>query len=305
MTRIKALYLTCLILITFSGCTNDTPPAIVLPTQISATVLPTQIPADVLPREPPPSTPPLPSCAPFTQTAGLPQTPTEYTVEIVNTFPHDSQAFTQGLLYHDGQFIEGTGLRGQSTVRKVEVESGIVEISVPIEATQFGEGTAVLGQSLVQLTWQAGIAYVYDVDTLTQIGSFQYAGEGWGLTTDGQCFIMSNGSSQIVYRDPDTFEPVGTLDVIDGTGPVVRLNELEYIDTEIWANIWQTNQIARIDPQSGQVTGWIDVTPLVEQVQPTRSGAVPNGIAYDEVNGRIYLTGKLWPTVFEVNIIEK
>ncbi len=228
----------------------------------------------------------------------------KYQLQIIQTYPHDQNAFTQGLVFHDGQLYEGTGLRGQSTVRLVELESGHVQKQVGIDASEFGEGTAVLNNKLYQLTWQSQKGYIYDLENLAPIGTFNYTGDGWGLTTNGQCLIMSNGSSQITYRDPQTFEILGTLIVKEGEKEIHLLNELEYINGEIWANIYSSPFIVRIDPETGQVLGWIDGSPLVKMVQPRNSEAVLNGIAYDAENGRIFLTGKLWQTLFEVQLIQ-
>lgn len=259
-----------------------------------------------------PSPIPLPSsatktseaCVRVRQSAILAAPPTVSIVSIVQLYPHDPEAFTQGLVFYEGDLIEATGLRGRSTIRHVDLETGAVEQSVSIADREFGEGAAVLNNKLYQLTWQANTAYVYDVETLTLRQTFSYKGEGWGLTENGRCLIMSNGSHIITYRDPETFEPLAQIEVIDENGPVNQLNELEYIDGEIWANVWQTNRIARIDPQSGAVLGWVDAAALTDLVQPTDGNAVLNGIAYDEENGRIFLTGKLWPTLFEVEIDE-
>lgn len=248
---------------------------------------------------------PLPHCTDGVPAANPDEPALQYSVQIVNQYPHDPAAFTQGFLYLNGEFYEGTGLRGQSTVRRVDIETGIVQRGRANFENEFGEGTAVFNDKLYQLTWQSQQGYMYTLDDIEQIGTFSYVGEGWGLTSNGRCLIMSNGSNQITYRDPETFAIIGTLAVFDNATPITQLNELEFIDGEIWANIWQTNKIARISPETGQVLGWIDVTPLVESVQPTHPQAVPNGIAYDGVNGRVFLTGKLWPTIFEVELEEK
>ena len=249
------------------------------------------------------STVETPHCSAGLQTNDLVEEIPIHTLRIVDQYPHDPNAFTQGFVFWDGKFIESTGLRGQSTVRFVEIESGLVEKVIANDAAEFGEGTAVFDNKLYQLTWKSGRGYVYDLDSFEQIGTFTYAGEGWGLTGNGRCLIMSNGSHLLTYRDPQTFEILGTLAIQDGNRFLSQLNELEYINDEIWANIWKSNLIARISPITGQVVGWIDATPLVNIVQPATNEAVLNGIAYDAENGRIFLTGKLWPTVFEVELI--
>lgn len=231
-------------------------------------------------------------------------TPVSQTVRIINQYPHDPNAFTQGLLIHNGFLYEGTGLRGRSTVRQVDLESGAVLQSTANIGSEFGEGTAVYDNTLYQLTWQSEVGYTYDLESLERLDAFFYEGEGWGLTTNGRCLIMSNGSNIITYRDPDTFSLLGSLPVQDGGQAIDQLNELEFIDGEIWANIWKSNQIVRISPTSGAVLGWIDASPLAELAQPNNNHAVLNGIAYDAENGRLYLTGKLWPILFEVEIVE-
>lgn len=246
---------------------------------------------------------PAPYCSDGIPSSENPTAP-EYKLQIIQAYPHDANAFTQGLLYFNGQLYESTGLRGQSTIRQVDLESGQVQKQVGIDPTQFGEGTAVYDNKLYQLTWQAGQGHIYDVNSLEQIGAFDYMGQGWGLTSNGACLIMSNGSSQITYRDPETFEILGTILVQDAGQEIHQLNELEYINGEIWANIWKSPFIVRIDPQTGHVLGWIDGSLLIETVQPRNNDAVLNGIAFDAENGRLFLTGKLWPTLFEVQLIQ-
>lgn len=225
--------------------------------------------------------------------------------EVVAQYPHDRAAYTQGLVYNpDGTFYEGTGLYGESTLRLVEAETGEVLRSVPLDDDQFGEGVAVIRDRIYQLTWQTGTAFVYDRETFDPLGTFTYDTEGWGLTTDGERLIMSDGSSRIVFRDPETFAATGAIDVRDGKLPVSNLNELELIDGEIWANVYQTNRIARIDPASGDVIGWIDLTGLLDRNDPANEGAeVLNGIAWDQETGRIFVTGKLWPSLFEIRLV--
>ena len=228
-----------------------------------------------------------------------------YTYEIINNYPHDPDAFTQGLVWENGMFYEGTGLYGRSSLRHVNSETGEVQQIIPIDETYFGEGIVVWENRIIQITWQNQTAFVYDKATFEQIGTFNYIGEGWGITHDGSCLIMSNGTNIISFRDPETFTEMGQIRVFDNNGPVMRLNELEYIDGEIFANVWPTNRIVRIDPQTGQVVGNVDLTNLLDMSALTQPVDVLNGIAYDAENGRIFVTGKLWPTLFEIELIEQ
>jgi glutamine cyclotransferase len=228
-----------------------------------------------------------------------------YGYEVVNTFPHDPDAFTQGLVYVDGVLYEGTGLNGRSSLRRVDLATGEVLQQVDLPEEQFGEGIAVLGERIWQLTWQSRIGWVYDRATFKSVGTVEYVTEGWGLTTDGERLIMSDGSSTLYFRDPETFGEIGRVEVRDGDSPVTRLNELEYVDGEVWANVWQTDRIARIDPASGRVTGWVDLTGLLSPED--RAGHqvdVLNGIAWDADTGRLFVTGKLWPVLYEIRIRE-
>jgi glutamine cyclotransferase len=203
----------------------------------------------------------------------------------------------------EGRLYEGTGRRGQSGLRQVDLETGQVLQSVSIGDEHFGEGIAVLGDRIYQLTWQTGICFVYDRDTFDAVETFNYATEGWGLTTDGERLIMSDGSNRIVYRNPRTFQVTGHIEVHDGQTPVPLLNELEYIDGEIWANVYTTNWIVRIDPTDGSVTGWIDLTGILAPNDGAPPVDVLNGIAQNPDTGRIYVTGKLWPTLFEIELV--
>ncbi len=221
----------------------------------------------------------------------------------MNTYPHDREAFTQGLVIENGVLYEGTGLYGESTLRRVNMQTGVVEQSVPLPAEVFGEGVTVFGDQLIQLTWQSQIGYVYDAQTFQLERTFSYPGEGWGLTDDGSQLFMSDGTATLRMLDPVTFEERGRLDVTDVTGPVTMLNELEFIRGEIWANVWQTDHIVRIDPQTGSVLGWIDLTGLLSQEERAQGADVLNGIAYDQVTERVFVTGKLWPKLFEIELI--
>lgn len=227
-----------------------------------------------------------------------------YTYQVVNAFPHDPTAFTQGLVYLDGVFYEGTGLRGQSTLRIVDPPTGQVLQQVALPEPYFGEGIAILGDRLYQLTWQEGTGFIYDRRTLALVGTWSYPGEGWGLTTDGHRLIMSDGTHQLRFLDPATLQEVGRLAVVDADGqPVVRLNELEYIEGEVWANVWQTDLIARIDPASGRVTGWVDLSGLLPPEERTQPVDVLNGIAYDAATGRLFVTGKWWPKLYQIEVV--
>ena len=228
-----------------------------------------------------------------------------YGYRVIHTYPHDPTAFTQGLVYQDGIFYEGTGLRGQSTLRKVDPASGKVLTGVRLPERYFGEGIAIVGDRLFQLTWQEQVGFIYDKKSFELVGTWSYAGEGWGLTTDGTRLIMSDGTSQLRFLDPATQAELGRVDVVDAAGaPVVRLNELEVVEGEVWANIWQTDRIARIDPSTGHVLGWIDLTGLLPAEDRTQRVDVLNGIAYDPATRRIFVTGKWWPKVFEIEVGE-
>lgn len=225
-----------------------------------------------------------------------------YTYQVVNTYPHDPNAFTQGLIFEDGVLYEGTGLYGRSTLRKVELETGNVLQLRELPDQFFGEGVTLYDDRLIQLTWKSQVGFVYDKDSFALLQQFGYPTEGWGITHDGQRLIMSDGTPTLHFWDPETFEEIHQLQVYDNDGPVTRLNELEYIHGEIYANVWQTDRIARIDPQTGQVTGWIDLTGLLRPEDRTRPVDVLNGIAYDPENDRLFVTGKLWPKLFEIKL---
>ena len=242
------------------------------------------------PTSPPPADQPPPE----------PDIPT-FRYKIVNTFPHDPQAFTQGLEFHDGYLYEGTGLKGKSSLRRVELRTGRVVQIHRLPSEYFGEGITILGDKIFQLTWQNGVCFVYDRRTFRQIAQFRYDGEGWGLTNDGMRLIMSDGSEVITFRDPDTFAEVRKITVRAQGRPVKNLNELEYIEGEIWANIWYSDIIARIDPSTGIVKAWVDMEGLPV---PNRDiEAVLNGIAYDRQNKRIFVTGKNWSKLFEIELV--
>jgi len=221
--------------------------------------------------------------------------------QVINTYPHDDEAFTQGLLFSDGELFESTGLDGESSLRRVALETGQVLQRIDLDAGFFGEGLALWEDRLLQLTWQENTCFVWDAETFAPGGSFSYTGEGWGLTHDGRELIMSNGSAVLTFRDPDTFAELGLVEVVDDGSPVTELNELEWIRGEVFANRFLTDQIARIDPDTGEVIAWIDLTGLLDPVPP--GAGVLNGIAWDDGGERLFVTGKLWPSIFEIELV--
>lgn len=219
-------------------------------------------------------------------------------VSVIERYPHDPSAFTEGLLLADGVLYESTGLEGASTVRRVELRTGAVTASRPQPADVFGEGLALVGDELIQLSWRNGLAFTYDRDTLQPIRQFRYTGEGWGLCYDGESLWQSDGTATLRRRDPETFEQLGAVDVRDGAAAVVNLNELECVDGAIYANVWLTSELVRIDPSSGKVTARIDASSIVPPV--SNADDVLNGIAHDPADGTFLLTGKRWPTLYRV-----
>lgn len=226
-----------------------------------------------------------------------------YGYEVVRSYPHDPGAFTQGLVYADGFLYESTGLRGRSTLRKVELETGRVLRRVALPRQYFGEGLTLWQNELVQLTWKAGVGLVYDLGTLKPKHSFRYAGQGWGLTHDGSRLIMSDGSSFLRFFDPETHEEIGRIQVREAERPLGRLNELEWVRGEVWANVWQTDRIARVCPDTGQVLGWIDLSGLREAENSPGQELVLNGIAFDLQSGRLFVTGKSWTRLYQIRVI--
>jgi len=227
-----------------------------------------------------------------------------YRYEIVNTYPHDTGAFTQGLQYYNGELYESTGLNGRSSLRREELTTGKILQRIDIDKQYFGEGMTILNGKIYMITYQTHIGFIYDLKTFKQLGTWEYEGEGWGLTNDGKNLIMSNGSNKLNYLDPQTLTIVKTLDVTDEGFLVERLNELELIKGEIYANIWMTDRIARIDPATGKVNSWIDLSGLLTPTEKDRADVL-NGIAYDEKGERLFITGKLWPKLFEIKIKNK
>lgn len=223
--------------------------------------------------------------------------------KVLRYFPHNSEAFTQGLVFDEGVLYESTGGEGKSNLRRVDLEDGTVLDSLPLPDKDFGEGLTVWKDRLIQLTWRSNVGYVYDKRDLRKIREFHYEGEGWGLTHDGRYLIMSGGSSTLRFLDPETFEVARTLLVRDHGRPVSDLNELEYVKGEVYANVWQSDRIARISPKTGEVLGWIDLKGLLENAPPKPSQPnVLNGIAWDAARGRLFVTGKLWPWLFQIEV---
>jgi glutamine cyclotransferase len=243
-----------------------------------------------------PAIPPLPATA-----AGE----VRYGYDVVHVWRHDRGAFTQGLFVRDGDFIESTGLNGQSSLREVDIATGRVVKQVAVPAQYFAEGAVALNGKIFQLTWQNHVGFIYDADTFAKLGEFHYEGEGWGLTTDGQSLILSDGTNRIRFLDPTTFRVTRTIDVLENGQPVERLNELEFIRGDVFANVWQTDRIVRIDANSGVVRGTIDFSGLLAPGDRAPDTDVLNGIAYDARTDRLFVTGKHWPKVFEVRLTSR
>jgi glutamine cyclotransferase len=223
---------------------------------------------------------------------------------VVAVYPHDPLAFTQGLAYRDGVLYEGTGLYGGSALRETRLETGEVVRSQSLPPQLFGEGIALWEDRLVQLTWRSGIGLVWDLENLTVAETFVYPTEGWGITSDGRSLIMSDGSSILRFLDPETFRVTGTVEVLAEGAPLQKLNELEYVEGLIYANVWETEMIAIISPETGVVVGWIDLSGLLTEEERLRAGVL-NGIAYDPENDRLLVTGKLWPKIFQIEVATK
>jgi glutaminyl-peptide cyclotransferase len=246
-------------------------------------------------------------CGPSMEAGSTP----EYTYQIVHTYPHDRGAFTEGLFYLNGFLYEGTGMEGFSDIRKVKLETGEVLQKHVISEAYFGEGIIAWKDRLIELTWKTGIGFIYDLNTFALQKEFHYAGEGWSLTTDGKRIIMDDGTAQIRFWDTETLQETGRITVTDQGQPVEHLNELEWVKGEIYANIWMTDKIARIDPVSGKVVGWIDCTGLlppqdrIDIPDSPQQTDVLNGIAYDAKGDRLFVTGKRWPKLFEIKLVKK
>lgn len=225
--------------------------------------------------------------------------------EVIHTYPHDADAFTQGLVFHDGRLLESTGQEGKSSLRSVELETGKVLKKVDVPGPYFAEGLTLLKGKIYQLTWQHQRGFIYDAASFEKTGEFTYRGEGWGLANDGESLIVTDGTNRIRFLDPDNFRVTKTIAVFDRSTPIDNLNELEYVQSEIYANVWHEDRIAMIDPQTGRVNGWIDLRGLLSRAEVRDEEAVLNGIAYDEANGRLFVTGKLWPKLFEIRVKRK
>jgi glutamine cyclotransferase len=228
--------------------------------------------------------------------------PVAIAYKVVATYPHDRGAFTQGLVYAGGALYESTGLYGRSSVRRIDLKSGTPELLRPLAAHYFGEGLTAFGERLIQLTWRSGRAFVYTREDLKPVGEYRYATRGWGLTQDGESLIMSDGSATLYFLDPSRFSEVRRIQVRDHHGPVKFLNELEFVGGNIFANVWQSPRILRIDAESGRVTGFIDLSALVARMESEPSADVLNGIAYIPGSGRFLITGKQWPKLYAIKL---
>jgi len=246
---------------------------------------------------------PIPSPPPPASVLTLPAA-SNLTFKVINTYPHDRAAFTEGLVIDNGVLYEGTGLNGRSELRRVDLESGKVLQSAALAPQYFGEGVTVWDDQIIQLTWKSQTGFVYDKTSFKLLKTFNYPSEGWGLTHDDQSLIMSDGTPTLHFLDPVTFQETKRITVTDQGRPVVNLNELEYVNGEILSNVWQTDRIARIAPETGHVIGWIDLTGLLNPAErPPSVDAVLNGIAYDAGHNRLFVTGKLWPKLFEITLV--
>ncbi len=226
-----------------------------------------------------------------------------YSYKVVNVYPHDRHAFIQGLAFVGGFFYEGTGLMGRSSLRRVELETGNVLKIHKIADHIFGEGVTVFNNKIIQLTWKSKVGFVYEKHSFKLLREFNCQTEGWGITHDGKRLMISDGSATIYFLDTESLKEIGRIPVHDENGPVERLNELEYVNGKIYANVWKTDRIAMISPDSGRVTGWIDLTGLLGPEDKSKPVNVLNGIAYDSENGRLFVTGKLWPKLFEIKLV--
>ena len=235
--------------------------------------------------------------------AETPPPPAEYGYRVVRSFPHDPEAFTQGLLFHEGRLFESTGGYGSSTLREVELETGRVVRERRLGEGLFGEGLALVGERLVQLTWREGIGLLYDADSLRTVGDFAYEGEGWGLASDGERLVMSDGTATLRFLDPATFSESHRIRVMGPEGPVTGLNELEFVRDALHANVWQTERIAIIDPADGRLLGWLRLDGILPVVFRREGTAEMNGIAHDPATGRLFVTGKRWPRLFEIDLV--
>lgn len=228
-----------------------------------------------------------------------------YTFQVIKSWPHDPAAYTQGLEFSNGVLYESTGLFGRSSLRRVDLESGKVLQQHDLPSEYFGEGITVLGDKIYQLTWQSHKGFVYDRQTFQPLKEFSYTGEGWGLTHDDRSLIMSDGTNEIRFLDPVSLQTQRTVRVLSDGQPLANLNELEYVKGEIYANVYESDYIVRLDPGSGKVLGWIDLTGLLPAADRGQPVDVLNGIAYDAAKDRLVVTGKLWPKLFEIRLVRK
>lgn len=243
-------------------------------------------------------------CLAATLIAAHPAPPRTDSYQILHTYPHDSNAFTHGLIYVDGHLYESTGLNGKSSLRMVDLNTGAVLQKYDLPAEYFGEGLTDWGSTLIQLTWKAHTAFVYDRFSFSVLRTFEYPGEGWGLTHDSTQLILSDGTSSLRFLDPKSFRETRRIRVVDQTGRAVdNLNELEFVHGEIYANVWHADKIARISPQTGKVLAWIDLSGIIDPRDLHGGDAVLNGIAYDAAADRLFITGKLWPKLFEIKLV--
>jgi glutamine cyclotransferase len=233
------------------------------------------------------------------------KSPPEYVFTVVRVFPHDTSAYTQGLAYRDGYLYEGTGLNGRSSLRKVRLETGEVVQRVDLGAEFFGEGITIVKNRVLQLTWTSEVGFVYDLNSFHLLRKFSYMGQGWGLAANGDDVFLSDGTSEIRVLDAEKFQEKRRFKVHDRSTMIDQLNELEFVDGQLFANVWHSNRIARISPQTGEVVGWIDLNGLLSPVYRREPEAVLNGIAYDSVQKRLFVTGKLWPSIFEIRLSPK
>jgi glutaminyl-peptide cyclotransferase len=241
------------------------------------------------------------ACAPTTIAQRRPAPVQSY--KVIATFPHDTTSFTQGMVFADGELYESTGLNGESTLRRVDLKTGQTLQRIDIPKQYFAEGLALVGDELLQLTWQHKLGFVYDRKTFKQKRTFSYNTEGWGIAYDGTSrLVMSDGSDRLTFLDPKTFTAQKTMRVQDAGRPVLNLNELEWIENEIWANVWQTDRIARINPNTGDVNAWIDLSSLFPRAQRVPPADELNGIAYDRATRRIFITGKKWPRLYQITV---
>ncbi len=231
--------------------------------------------------------------------------PPVYGYQIVHTYPHDRGAFTEGLEYHDGYLYESTGLNGRSSLRKVKLETGEVVQKIPLSNQFFGEGITITGDRIVQLTYKTEVGFVYSLKDFQLLRKFEYKGEGWSLTHNATSIFMDDGSSEIRVWAPKTLAEHRRIKVHEGARSIDNINELEYVDGELLANIWQTDRIARISTVTGAVTGWIDLSGILSPMYRNGTEDVLNGIAYDAPHKRLFVTGKLWPNLFEIRIVPK